>query len=166
MTCRSMPMPSKDRLLLATEASSHRYYDSTILRSTRSSHNPQTSAVKSPPGQMLGGSSTGTTTRGRVGLDHHNLASQSVFEPSFDLTVARKSFSTRCALKHLSGHRTQQRLHVHSGSRCIQICSGFARRLFDEFNNPSRCPKCVPQAWISRTYRGSASPFAMIASSA
>jgi hypothetical protein len=103
MTCRSMPMPmdSKDRLLLSTEASSHHYCDGTTLRSTRSSHNAQTSAAKSPPGQILGGSSTGTTTRGGVGLDHHNLASQSVFEPSFDLTVARKSFSTRCALKHL-----------------------------------------------------------------
>jgi hypothetical protein len=143
MTCRSMPMPtaSKDRLLLRTEASSHRYCDSTILRSTCSSQNPQTSAAQSPPGQMLGGSATGTTTRGRVGLDHHNLASQSVFEPSFDLTVARKSSSTRCALKHLSGHRTQQRLHVHSGSPCIKGCSGFARRLFDEFNNCCWMPK-------------------------
>ena len=96
---------------------------------------------RSPPGQMLGGSATGTTTRGRVGLDHHNLASQSVFEPSFDLTVARKSSSTRCALNHLSGHRTQQRLHVHSGSPCIKGCSGFARRLFDEFNNCCWMPK-------------------------
>jgi hypothetical protein len=146
MTCSSMPMPtaSKDRLLLSTEASSHRYRDSTILRSTCSSQNPQTSAAQSPPGQMLGGSATGTTTKGRVGLDHHNLASQSVFEPSFDLTVASKSFSTRCALKHL--------LVTGPSSDCTSIQGHLVYRYVQGLRDvcsmnsiiAAGCPKCVP----------------------
>jgi len=52
-------------------------------------------------GQMLGGSDPGNDDNKQVGLDHHNLASQSVFEPSFDLTVASNSIQHRYALKHL-----------------------------------------------------------------
>jgi hypothetical protein len=36
-----------------------------------------------------------------VGLDHRNLASQSVFEPWFDLTVVNESDQHRYALKHI-----------------------------------------------------------------
>ena len=58
-------MASKDHFVLASEASIHRCSDSPNLRSSCScsSRNPQTSAAKLPPGQMLGGSRTGITTR-------------------------------------------------------------------------------------------------------
>jgi hypothetical protein len=80
---------------------------------------------RSPPGQMLGGSSTGSTTRGRVGLDHHNLASQSVFEPPFDLTSA--STSIQQPLCPETPLVTQSR----SDSRPFRVAflySGFTRR--------------------------------------
>lgn len=63
-----------------------------------------------------------------MGLDHHNLASQSVFEPSFDLTVTNKSTQYRYALKHfLSSDCTSTKgrisvFRVHGKCRDVTQC--------------------------------------------
>ena len=72
---------------------------------------------RSPPGQMLGGSSTGSTTRGRVGLDHHNLASQSVFGTPFDLTSASTSIQQPLCPETPLVTQRLTRLYVHPGSK-------------------------------------------------
>ena len=116
---------------------------------------------RSPPGQMLGGSSTESTTRGRVGLDHHNLASQSVFEPPFDLTSASTSIQQPLCPETPLVTQRLTRLYIHPGSHFYTQGSVSSR---DVFRYSQYCFKAKVCAWMSRMYRGSASPFAMIAS--
>lgn len=63
-----------------------------------------------------------------VGLAHHNLASQSVFEPSFDLTVANESTQHRYALKHFWSRATAR------SPRVAFLCSGFTANIATLFH--------------------------------